>query len=198
VKAGAAGACGTLLPRAAKRRKPRKQVIPITKINRPLLKTRFGDVLTGIKTGVSGKLTLGGVAYTSTSLAAVFSEALTAMGQADQLHTEWLAQVAVANVAIAKAEAVYGQFRGNLIAQTDEATLPKVLGTYGMSAPKARNVTVAVKAGAAVKAQATRKLRGTTGSKKKQSVKSDVQVSITAEAPATAPAAATPTTPGKS
>jgi hypothetical protein len=198
VKAEAAGASGTLLLRARKRRKPGKQGVPITKTNKPLVKTRFGDVVTGIENGVSGKLTLGGVAYTSTSLAAVFSEALTAMGQADQLHTEWLAQVAVANAAIAKAEIVYGQLRSNLISQTDEASLPKVLGTYGMTAPKGRTVTAATKAGAAVKAQATRKLRGTTGSKQKKSVKSDVQVSITAEGPVATPATPAPTTPSKS
>jgi hypothetical protein len=166
--------------------------------SKPLIKTRFGDVVTGIENGVSGKLTLGGVTYTGTTLAAVFSDALTAMGQADTLHTEWLAQVAVANAAIAKAETVYGQLRSNLIAQTDEASLPKVLGTYGMTAPKERNVTAATKAGAAVKAQATRTLRGTKGSKQKQSVKSDVQVSITAEGPTTTPATPAPTTPSKS
>ena len=41
-------------------------------------------------------------------------------------------------------------------------------------------------------------LRGTKGSKQKQSVKSDVQVSITAEAPVTTPATPAPTTPSKS
>ncbi len=50
----------------------------------------------------------------------------------------------------------------------------------------------------AVKAQATRKLRGTTGSKQKKSVKSDVQVSITAEGPVATPATPAPTTPSKS
>ena len=125
--------------------------------SKPLIKTRFGDVVTGIQAGVSGSLTLGGVAYTGPTLAAVFAEALTAMGKADTLHTEWLAQVALASAAIAKAEIVYGQLRSNLIAQTDEASLPKVLGTYGMTVPKPRNVSSATKAGAAVKAAATRK-----------------------------------------
>jgi hypothetical protein len=166
--------------------------------SKPLIKTRFGDVVTGIQNGVSGKLTLGGVGYTPVTLAAVFSEALTAMGQADSLHAEWTAQVAVANVAIAKAEHLYGLLRSYLITQTDEASLPKVLGPLGMTAPKARNVTSATKAGAAVKAQATRKLRGTAGAKQKKSVKSNVQVSITAEGAAATPATTTPATTSKS
>jgi len=166
--------------------------------SKPLVKTRFGDVVTGIQNGVSGKLTLGGVAYTSTTLSAVFADAITAMGQADTLHTEWSAQVAAANVAIAKAETVYQLLRNALIAQSDEATLPKVLGALGMEAPKARNVSAATKAGAAVKGAATRTLRGTKGAKEKKSVKSNVQVSITAEGPVATPATPASTTPSKS
>jgi hypothetical protein len=198
VKAAERGACGTLAPGSSNRHSPRKKVGTISNISKTLVKTRFSDVVTGIQTGVSGKLTLGGVGYTPTTLAAVFTEALTAMGQADTLHSEWSAQVAVADAAIAKAETVYVQLRNSLIAQTDEASLPKVLGGLGMELPKARSVSSATKAGAAVKAAATRKLRGTVGPKQKKSVKSNVQVSITAEGPESTPAPAAPTTPSKS
>jgi hypothetical protein len=166
--------------------------------SKPLVKTRFGDVVTGIQTGVSATLTLGGTGYTPVTLSAVFTEAITAMGKADTLHTQWSAQVAAARVAVANAEHVYGLLRDFLIAQTDEADLPRVLGALGMTVPKARSVTSATKAGAAVKAAATRKLRGTQGPKQKKSVKSDVQVSITAEAPTTTTATPAPTTPSKS
>jgi hypothetical protein len=191
------GAFRALALRYSNRRSPRKKVETISNISKPLVKTRFSDVVTGIQNGVSGKLTLGGVGYTPTTLAAVFTEALTAMGEADTLHGEWLAQVAVADAAIAKAETLYGQLRNTLIAQTDEASLPKVLGGLGMEAPKPRHVSSATKAGAAVKGAATRKLRGTAGAKQKKSVKSNVQVSITAEGPQSTPATPAPTTTSK-
>jgi hypothetical protein len=154
------------------------------KQTRDTLKARFSAASAGVEANVTGKLTLGGVSYTAATLGAVFDDANTAMGAADTARSQLHSQVQAANTAIALALSVLASLRQYLITlHGDQAG--DVLVQYGLALPKKPVKTPAVKAAAAVKAKATRTLRGTMGPKARLKVKSNVQV-VTAEVPAAA------------
>jgi hypothetical protein len=160
-------------------RNRREEGIPISNPNRPSVKTRFNDVVAGIKKNITGNVTIGGVAYTPVTLSAVFTDAITAMDTADAAHKQWLDEVAAMQASVATARGVYGLLRNFLIGQhgTNDKS---VLGDFGMATPKTQKKTVATKAAAVVKAKATRDMRHTMGPKQKKLVKSNVEVQIAA------------------
>lgn len=165
--------------------------------NKPTLTTLFTSVVAGIKKHLSGKVTVGGVAYTPVSLAAVFLAAIKAIQTADASHTQWLDDVEAMNKAVAQAEAVFKALKQFVLGQY--GANKTVLGDFGIDAPKSTaNVSTATKAAAALKAKATKEARGSNlGKKQKKSVKGNVQIEVTSVPVVTTPAsAATPASGG--
>jgi hypothetical protein len=88
------------------------------------------------------------------------------------------------NVAVKAALLLLRRFGQNIVSTHGEDA-PTVLGQYGIPAPKKRVTKPAVKAAAAVKAVATREMRGTKGPKAKLAIKSNVQVATSIVDPST-------------
>jgi hypothetical protein len=152
--------------------------------NRPTLLTLFTSVQAGIDKRLAAGVTLGGVTYTAATLKAVFALAITTIGTAEALHTQWTDAVAAAHSAEAIANTVYELLRNYVISQYGK-TANAVLGDFGMSVPKpAGPKTTAGKAAGAVKAAATRKIRSSTK-----------QLTGTMEVPVTAVTTVEPVTP---
>jgi hypothetical protein len=86
---------------------------------------------------------------------------------------------------------VVNAFRRFVVATFTES--PDTLAAFGLTAPKAGKKTVAVKAQAAAKSDATRKARGTKGSRQKKAIHGTVPPANSGMAPAPG----TPTTPVK-
>ena len=162
--------------------------------------------MAGIDKHITGTVTIGGVAYTPVTLKQVFLDQDTAIDAADALHTQWQDQVLVTKAADAKGNATYVDLRAFLIGLYGKKA-NAVLNDFGMSVPKPGTRTVAVKAAAAKKGAATRKIRSATAT-----ASGTVEVPVTAvttitpvmpepttTAIATAPGAApaTPATTGK-
>ncbi|MGD0526990.1 MAG: hypothetical protein ABSE49_17730 [Polyangiaceae bacterium] len=171
---------------------------PLGTRNRPTLLTLFTSVQAGIDERLAAGVTLGGVTYTAATLKAVFALAITAIGTAEALHTQWMDAVAAAHSAEATANAVYELLRSYVISQFGK-TANAVLGDFGMSVPKPLGPkTAAGKAAGAAKSAATRKIRSST-----KQVKGTMEVPVTAvttiapvmPASATAPAPAASTAP---
>jgi hypothetical protein len=176
-------------------------------MNRPSIKARNASVSAGIDKHITGNVTIGGVAYTPVTLKQVFSDQSTAIDSAETMHTQWQDQVLLTNAANAKGNASYQSLRDYLLGLYGK-NANTVLNDFGMTVPKTKGATtVAVKAAAAQKGAATRKIRGTTAA-----AKGTVEVPVTAvttitpvlPAPATttiatAPSAApaTPAAPAK-
>ncbi len=163
------------------------------------LSARFTTVAAGVKKNITGKVTIDGTAYTAVTLAAVFTAAANAIAAADSQHTQWLDSVDAMKKAVALANAVYKALKQFAIGQY--GANQTILTGLGITLPKSgAERTAATKAVAAIKANATKEARGTTGKKQRKSVKGNVQVTITATPtptppPATEPAATPVVTP---
>jgi hypothetical protein len=152
--------------------------------NRPSIKARNASVAAGIEKRITGSTTIGGVVYTPAALAAVFVDANAAIDKAEALHKEWQDQVAAARAAVKTATAVFLLLRSYLLGQYG-ANAKAVLNDFGMEAPKPRGPkTVATKAVAVQKRDATRAVRHTMGKVQKKNVKGTVQVPVAAAKPA--------------
>jgi hypothetical protein len=148
------------------------------------IKARLSAASKGVKANLTGKVTLGGVTYTPTTMAAVFDGAITAYGQVDGARVTLSTEVQAKNAAVKVALKLLRLFGQNIISTHGEDA-PTVLGQYGIPAPKKRATKPAVKAAAAVKAVATREMRGTKGPKAKLAIKSNVQVATSIVDPST-------------
>jgi hypothetical protein len=169
-----------------------KTMETIMSLNRTTLKTRNIAIAAGIDKHFPSPIIIGGVSYTPPALKDVFAAQTAALDASDALHTQWLDQVQVAQATTARANTVYNLLRSYLIGQYGTGA-NAVLNDFGMTAPKTRGVTtVAVKAGAIVKAKATRTARHTMGKVQRKAV-TGASVAAAAAAPATTPAA--PQTP---
>jgi hypothetical protein len=156
--------------------------------NKPAVKTRFGDMVSGITKNVTTDVTIGGVKYTPLTLAAVFTQATASIEEADANHKQWLDSVGRMNAAVAAADATYKLVRNYLFGLYGTSDKSR-LGDFGVAAPKPRTKkSASTKAAAAIKAAATRTKRHTMGPKQKKQVKSNVQVRIAA-VPASEPEA---------
>jgi hypothetical protein len=166
--------------------------------NKPTLTTLFTSVVAGIKKHLTGKMTVGGVAYTPVSLAAVFLAAIKAIQTADSSHTQWLDDVEAMNKAVAQAEAVFKALKQFVLGQF--GANKTVLGDFGLEAPKSTaTASTATKAAAALKAKATKEARGSNlGKRQKKAVKGSVEVEITSVPVVTSPVSAAPTANGGS
>jgi hypothetical protein len=148
--------------------------------SRVTLTTRFEDMVKGIRKRFKGAITIGGVAYTPATLAAVFLGAAEAIKAADRLNQQWLDALAARDRKVAQANLVYALVRQYIVA-TSGTQGKAVFSDFGMEAPKPRGRrSAATKAAAAVKGKATRELRGTMGPKQKRGIKANLTV-VTAE-----------------
>jgi hypothetical protein len=166
--------------------------------NKPTVTALFTSVVAGIKKHLTGKMMVGGVAYTPVSLAAVFLAAIQAIQAADASHAQWLDDVEAMNKAVAQAEAVFKALKQYFLGQF--GANKTVLGDFGIDAPKSTATTsTATKAAAALKAKATKEARGSNlGKKQKKAVKGNVQVEVTTVPVVTTPVSAAPTNGGTS
>ncbi|MGH7271339.1 MAG: hypothetical protein ACREJ3_13000 [Polyangiaceae bacterium] len=167
-------------------------------INRPTIKTRNAAVLSGIDKHIPASITLGGTAYTLSTLKAVFQAQSAAIDAADAQHKAWADAVAAAKAEGKKANATYASLRSYVIGQYGK-TANAILNDFGMSIPKPVGVkTVQAKSTAAAKRAATRVARHTMGKKQRKSVTGMVSVpvpAVTAPAPVATPAAPSPAKP---
>jgi hypothetical protein len=162
--------------------------------NRPTVKTRFGTCATGIQKLITGNVTIDGVTYTATTLAAVFLDAIRAMDTADASHKKWLDDVQAMNAAKAKADGVFSLLQSYVVSQYGK-TDNSALAVFGMTPRKTTATSSATKAAAAKKAKATRTVRHTMGTQQRKQVKGTVEVPVT-EVPVTlVPAAGAPSQP---
>jgi hypothetical protein len=165
-------------------------------LNRPSVKTRNTSVAAGIDKRITGNTTIGGVVYTPAALKAVFLNANAAIDSAEALHKQWEDQVLATKAAVRTANAVFLLLRSYLVGQYG-ANAKAILNDFGMEAAKARTAkTVAAKAAAVGKRDATRAVRRTMGKVQKKSVKGTVEVPVAHEAP-TAPTPPPATSPAK-
>jgi hypothetical protein len=140
----------------------------------------------------SGSFTIGGTAYTSTSLIAVLQGLANAMLARDAAQTGAKDALAAEQAAQLQVGPIVKAYERLVLAAFPSAT--QTLADFGLKPHKARApLTSEQLAAQAAKAKATRVARGTTSKKKKLAVKGDVTgVTVT---PVHAPAAAPPAEP---
>ena len=120
------------------------------------------------------QIQLAGVAYTPSSLSAVFQADSDVIDAADTARAALKQAVVNEKTAHAKTAIVLAALRSYLLAYYGKQAVA-VLGDFGINAPKSTRTTdVATKAAAVVKTKATRAARGTAGSVQKQSVKGNL------------------------
>ncbi|HEY3818391.1 MAG TPA: hypothetical protein VGL81_14535 [Polyangiaceae bacterium] len=130
------------------------------------VKARNTSASAGIDKHITGSVTIGGVVYTAVTLKQVFTDQNTAIDAADALETQWHDQVTLTEAANAKGNAAYQALRGYLLGLYGNGA-NAVLNDFGMDPPKVKGTrTTAVKAAAAEKAFATRKIRNATAAAK--------------------------------
>jgi len=133
----------------------------------------------GIDQYLSGvtNITLDGVAYTPTSLKAVFQADTSALNDADTAKSQWKQKAQTANTANAATAVVRTGLRAYIMA-TYGSKAPAMLESFGFTAPKATSGTrsTKIKFQAAERAAETRTLRHTTGKNQKKDIKSTLVV----------------------
>jgi hypothetical protein len=143
-------------------------------------------------------LTLAGVSYSPADLNKLFQSGIDASLTSSNSKAKWLADVQVERNVFAKIDPVFRLFKSWVITQLgDTQDAAQKLEDFAFTPRKARTKkTVATKAGAAVKAKATRTARHTMGKQQKKAVKGTVVPTTTpaTQAANTAPAPAKPTT----
>jgi hypothetical protein len=152
--------------------------------------------VSGIDKHVTGNMTIGGVVYSPAALKAVFVDANTAIDSAEALHKQWQDQVQATKAASKKASLVFRLLRSTLIGQYGE-NAKAILNDFGMETPKPKGAkTVATKAVAAQKRDATRVARHTMGKNQKKSVKGTKEVPVTPQGGTTQPTSPGGAAPG--
>jgi hypothetical protein len=143
-------------------------------------------------------LTLAGVSYSLADLNKLFQSGIDASLTSSNSKAKWLADVQVERNVFAKIDPVFRLFKSWVITQLgDTQDAAQKLEDFAFTPRKARaKKTAATKAGAVVKAKATRTARHTMGKQQKKVVKGTVVPTTTPATPAanTAPAPAKPTT----
>jgi len=137
-------------------------------------------------------ITVAGTTYTSKTLMAVFQADIDASTQVDAIRAQLKQLVASYRTTKANAKALRAELKTYILGNYGKAAV-QMLEDFGMSAPKAPGkMTAATRAAAVVKAEATRKARGTMGSKEKQSIHGAPTTPASTETSSQAAPAATP------
>lgn len=147
-----------------------------TKQNRADIKARNAKIQAGIQKDLTtvGPIQLAGVAYTPSSLSAVFQADSDAIDATDTQRKALQQAVLTQKSTHAKTAIVLAALRSFLLGYFGKLAVT-ILGDFGFNAPKTTpKKTVATKAAAVVKGKATRAARGTMGSVEKKSVKGNV------------------------
>jgi hypothetical protein len=146
------------------------------KTNRADIKARNAKIQAGIQKDLTniGPIQLAGVAYTPSSLSAVFQTDSDAIDAAENQRKALQQAVLTQKQTHAKTAIVLSALRSFLLGYFGRLAVA-ILGDFGFNAPKTTpKKTVATKAAAVVKGKATRAARGTMGSVKKKSVKGNL------------------------
>jgi hypothetical protein len=162
--------------------------------------TRLRQAMSGIEKYFLSlpSLTLAGVSYSPADLTKLFQSGIDASLTSSNSKAKWLADVQVERNMFAKIDPVFRLFKSwvtTYLGDTQDAA--QKLEDFAFTPRKARaKKTAATKAGAAVKAKATRTARHTMGKQQKKAVKGTVAPATTPATPAatTVPAPAKPTT----
>lgn len=140
--------------------------------------------------------TLAGASYTVATLSQLCQKDIAAADAATQAKAAWIASVQTErneNAAIAPVLRAFKAYIMSLYGDTQTAA--ETLADFGYTPRKPRSKDVTTKAAAASKAKATRKARGTLGSKQKQAITGATAPAETPPPATTAPAA--PATPAQ-
>lgn len=144
-----------------------------TKKNRADIKARNAKIQAGIQKDLTtiGPIQLAGVAYTPSSLSAIFQADSDVIDATDTQRKALQQAVLTQKQTHAKTAVVLSALRSFLLGYFGKLAVT-ILGDFGFNAPKTTpKKTIATKAAAVVKGKATRAARGTMGSVEKQSVK---------------------------
>jgi hypothetical protein len=144
------------------------------KTNRSTLKTRDTSVMAGIDKHITASITIDGTSYTPAELKARFQAQITGLDANDALRKSLTDGVQNAKVTVRDVGNLYYLLRATLIGQYGR-NANAILNDFGMTTPKTFGPkTVAAKAVAAAKRQATRAARHTMGSVQKKEVTGNV------------------------
>jgi hypothetical protein len=125
-------------------------------------------------------LSIAGTTYTPTALKAVFQADIDASTALDAGRAQVKQQVATAQAARAKANAVRAGLKAYVLG-TSGAAAVTMLEDFGVTAPKRRILTVEAKAKSIANAKATRAARHTMGKKQKEPIKGSSVVGASAQ-----------------
>ena len=172
-----------------------------TKSNKPTIKAADAKMIAGIGKNLASMatVTLNGQPYTLAQLLAVYQADSAAIDATDTAHATWQQRVADEQATHAKTVLVTRALRSFLLGYYGEQAVA-ILGDFGLTAPKSNaTMSVATKALAAAKGNATRAARGTTGSVKKKAIVGNVTSVVVSATPGgatmTQPSAPTGTVP---
>jgi hypothetical protein len=132
--------------------------------------------------------TLAGATYTVSQLTQLFQKDIDTADAADQAKAAWTKSVKQQRDQYAQTDPVHRVFKGAVVAQLgDTENAADALADFGYKPRKPRSKNVASKALAADKVRATRKARGTMGSKEKLAITGTVTPTSASSAPAVVP-----------
>ncbi len=164
-------------------------------INKPTNKDLDNKAMSGVDKHLASltSMTIGGTAYSVSTLKAIFQADIDASNAADAARTQWKERVVTATAARVTSARVRTALKAYLIGQYGVDAVG-ILEDFGFTPPKSNGMkTVAAKADALLKSAATRAARHTMGPKKKLEVKGTITTIVTTPpAPASPPVAPSP------
>jgi hypothetical protein len=174
------------------------------KKNKSATVARMQSMIQGLqKHNANAEFTLQSKTFTTGALVTLFQGLVDAITKVNAAEAATTVAVAAAGEQQAQTEHVYTSLKQNL--QGTHGPDAQTLGDYGLAPRKTpAPLTAAEKAAAAVKRDATRKARGTKGTKQRAAIKGDVTgvivtpITATPATTPTQPAAASPATTAKS